>query len=190
MKISVSGCAGIGKTTLASQLAEKLDIPFIEENYEAFFDQPGKFNASPEELIKLFNQVLELKHKKENNLESFVTDRCPVDLLNLWLSKGLFQKEKAMQTFYNKCKRYAADYDFIIFPPWGGIPLEQLDNTRGYQRRILNSWVQLRNHAAILGIAHSWIDDNKIIQLPKKKSGEKQRLNHALKQIRNSHKKQ
>lgn len=166
MRIAVSGSAGVGKTTLAGRLAGHLQVALIPEHYEPFFDAPGKFNSPPPVLARWFFEVLEAKRTRELAARAFVVDRCPIDLFNLWVAKGLAAQAEDTQRFYAACRSYCADYDFVVIPPWGEIPLAPLDRPTGRQRRVLNPWVQLRNHAAILGLARLWLPPERVIELP------------------------
>lgn len=182
MKIAISGSVGIGKSTLVPQLAGQLKLPVIEENYELFFEHKDKLSS--EQLIKIFYRVMNIKRAKEIDYGSFITDRCPIDLFVLWLKKGLCLQEEYSLAFYEKCKLYGSEYNFIIFPPWGEIPLKRLDKSRGNSRRVLNPWIQLDNHTGMLGLAHLWFKDSQIINIPAGKLDQEQRLNFVLKQIK------
>lgn len=166
MRIAVSGSAGVGKTTLAGRLAGHLQLAFIPEHYEPFFDAPGKFNSPPPVLARWFFEVLEAKRARELAAGAFVVDRCPTDLFNLWVAKGLAAQTEDTQRFYAACRSYCADYDLVVIPPWGEIPLAPLDRPTGRQHRVLNPWVQLRNHAAILGLARLWLPPEQVVELP------------------------
>ncbi len=183
MKIAVSGSVGIGKTTLVNQLAEQLELAVVEEFYEEYFGGKSKFNSTFEEAAGVFRQVLEFKHNKEEEYQSFITDRCPVDLMNLWLKRGLQRGNTDSRSFYEKCRAFSLDYDFIIFLPWDVIPLKQLDDVGKSRRRILNSWTQLDNQACMLGLAYSWLGDNRIIQLPASELDTQQRVDFVLEKI-------
>jgi hypothetical protein len=182
MKIAVSGSVGIGKTTLVSQLAEQLNLPVINESYEDFFGEKA-FDLPADELKEIFYQLLEFKNKKEKDYGSYISDRCPVDLLNLWLEVGLWRKGNDTRVFYERCKSYIADYDFIIFLPWAVLPLKQLDELKNHRRRVLNSWVQLKNHANMFGLAGLMLGEQKIIQVPDSILDIQQRVDFVLDKI-------
>lgn len=170
MKIAIAGSAGSGKTTLAKALAARLEFVYIAENYEAFFDQPGKFNSPPHLLSRAFIEVLEKKRTLELQAGSFVADRCPVDLFHLWLRKNLFQLEEETRQYYDQCQAYCRDYDFIILSAWGCLDLTPLPDKASPQKRVMNPWVQLSNHASISGLASMWLPAERIIHLPQQKA--------------------
>lgn len=165
MRIAISGCAGIGKSTLSRALANKLNISLVEENYTALFSPPGTFNSEAIKLIPLFNRVLAEKNQLMKQAAAFVVDRTALDLLNLWMAKGLSAYPQATADFSQLCQAEAANYDLVIFPPWGALPHRPHDANDG-RIRVKDPWIQLRNHAAILGLTRMWVDEQKIICLP------------------------
>ena len=184
MRIAVSGTAGIGKTTLARSLAPLLKLEYISENYERFFEQPGTFKKPHSELIPIFQQVFEQKSAQERLSVNFITDRCPVDLFHLWMTHGLGEDLQQTRRFFDQCLKQARSYDFLILPAWGSIALNQKEDSGNCQRRVMNPWTQLRNHAAIVGYSYLWLPAEKIIQLPMPLSDPEQRLHFTLEQIK------
>lgn len=166
MRIAVSGCAGIGKTTLAKSLAQALNIAYIPEHYEPLFDSLEKRDSPPDVQAKLFNQILDIKLSEQTKHGSFVADRCPADLLNLWLRRKLFCLPEASQAFHRRCHEAMGSYDLIVIPPWGALPLLPTEQHRRTQQRVTNPWRQLLNHGSISGFAHMFVGEEKIIYLP------------------------
>jgi len=184
MKIAVSGTAGVVKTVLSRALEPLLELEYIAENYEPFFEEKGTFDKPAEELIPIFYRVLENKQRLEQEASSFITDRCPVDLFHLWMTKGLDKHEAASAQFFNHCLVQVRSYDFILLPAWGSIKLQQKADRKNQQARVMNDWVQLRNHAAITGYTHLWVPSINIIQLPLSLSDHDQRIRFVLEQIK------
>ena len=184
MKIAVSGTAGVGKTVLSSALAPLLELKYIAENYEPLFDNAGSFNSSPENLIQAIYQVLDNKHKIEVEAVNFITDRCPVDLFHMWMTKGLDKDEAATAEFFAHCLQQTRNYDFILLPAWGSLKLQQKEGQKNRQVRVMNAWTQLRNHASITGYIHLWVPPIRIIQLPMSLSDHDQRVRFVLEQIK------
>jgi hypothetical protein len=184
MKIAVSGTAGVGKTTLAQSLAPLLRLDVIEENYQPFFEQAGGFNAPPQQLLPLFHKVFDTKQRLEQDSNNFIADRCPIDLFHLWMTKGLHTLERETDEFFTRCVMAARRYDFIVLPAWGSIGLQQKQRGSGKQRRVMNNWTQLRNHAAIVGYTYLWVPAERIIQLPMPLSDTEQRIHFVLQVIR------
>ncbi len=166
MKLALSGSAGVGKTTLAKELAVRLNADFIEEHYSGFFDEVGNFVEPPATLRnKIFN-VLEYKHNLEHGSNGFVSDRCPVDIFNLWLSRGFARYQDETADLYRKCRAYMKGYDAVVVLPWGQIPLQQVEEAGENRRRIMNPWTQLHNHSVIAGLLIQWLPISKIIPIP------------------------
>ncbi len=184
MKIAVSGTAGIGKTTLAAALAELLGVTCVPESYEPFFDQPASFSRPAGELVELFVRVFDEKSRLERDAGDFVVDRCPIDLFHLWMTYGPADDQVQTRLFHDRCLKHARGYDFVVLPAWGSIPLRQKDDAPNHQRRVMNPWVQLRNHAAIAGYTHLWLPAGRIIQLPMPLSDHDQRVRFVLEQIK------
>lgn len=180
MKIAISGSAGIGKSTLARALAGTLRIPYIPENYELL---AGKLKSAPPELAGLFNRVLELKRAEQERLGSFVADRSAVDLLNLAIRYGLCFHENEIKDFSERCRAAMAGYDLIVIPPWGVIPLHVHAAGESKMRRILNPWIQMSNHASIIGLLRMFVGEEKILYLPEGKSSQDQWLDIILKRL-------
>src|SRR5690606_7187586 len=121
-----------GKTTLAKAISEKLGIHYIEEHFDDHIDRRNIQTKAPkqwgEELVGILNAKIQI----EDSLEGFVSDRCPLDLLHFWCHYRLEAKfsQKTNQRFFNKCIKRARSYDFIVFPPWGSFPMEQVGSER------------------------------------------------------------
>ena len=166
MRITVSGSAGVGKTTLAQNLAQALNIAYIPEHYEPLFDSLDKRDSAPNVLAELFNKALDIKLSEQTKHGSFVADRCPADLLNLWLRRKLFCLPEASQAFHSRCREAMNSYDLIVIPPWGTLPLQATEQPDRIQRRVINPWRQLLNHASIAGFVRMFVGEEKILYLP------------------------
>jgi adenylate kinase family enzyme len=165
VKIAISGSAGIGKTTLASALAECRGCRLIEEGYDGLFDSDAGFIKSRSRLRREILSLLEMKNALEEEAEAFVADRCAVDLFNLWMSRGFGDDQELTGCLYQRCRRYVEKYDFVFVLPWSAIPLRQIGLPVN-RRRAMNPWSQLYNHANVIGLLHQWLPSTRLVPIP------------------------
>ncbi|NKB37463.1 MAG: AAA family ATPase [Gammaproteobacteria bacterium] len=165
MKISITGSAGTGKSTIASLLAEHYSCACIDEFYEGFFQKNGEFVQPVKRLREMIFETLEKKYQLEEASGNFVVDRSPVDLFNLWLSRGFTAHQDETTALYQRCRELVHLYDAIVVLPWGVLPLQQHKNNQK-RRRIMNPWVQFHNHSTIVGLTSQWLPPDKIIPIP------------------------
>ena len=177
MRIAVSGCAGIGKTTLVNALAASLGIPVIAENYEPLFGPKGGLKGPLPKLAEAFLRIHETKRALESRHRDFVTDRCPVDIFHSWLIRGLATTGKRTDTLFEQCREQVRQYDLLVFPPWGVLELQQ--NHEVGVRRAPNPWVQLRGQTCMIGVALQWMDPRRLVHLPAAIDTVEQRVNYV-----------
>jgi len=176
MKIAISGSAGVGKSTLGSTLAKHLNATFIQENYEPLNDAKIKGDFPPR-ILKIY------EHKKslETQFPHFVSDRCPFDLIQLWLNQSGHLIDEALTTrFVENAIQHAKHYDFIIIPPWNSIKLIQNNEPVG---RNMNLMSQLKSHSGICGLIFMWCDKKKIIEIPQHITSIADRMEFVLRQM-------
>jgi hypothetical protein len=166
MKIAVSGSAGTGKTSLATAIATKGGYSIVDENYDEFFEDDYQFVQPASRLQRRILDTLERKNEFENEYRSFVADRCPVDLFNLWLGRGFGNNQRKTTDLYNRCRSYICKYDVIVVLPWSALPLVQVDRDDGPRRRVLNPWSQLYNHSTMIGLLQQWVPPNRLLPVP------------------------
>lgn len=177
MKIAVSGAVCTGKTTLGRALAERLDLPFIEEHMGGLFASGRK--RTPEQFAAAVVECLELKHAKEAEATRFVVDRCPLDLINFWQVNQL-SRRCAGHDIQDLCARYLADYDFVILTPLGDIPLVEENPDKAGQRRNTNPWVRFKGSSMITGLAFHFLDVSRIVRIPNEMGDHEERLAFVL----------
>jgi hypothetical protein len=182
MKIAISGSACTGKTTLGRELAKQLGFTFIPEHFEPLFAL-GK-RSDTKQRVAAFRKVLGFKSAEEGKHEDFVADRCPLDLMNLWLATGLGRRPKLSAQFYGDCRKQMELYDRIVILPWGRLPLEPRQADDGSQVRNLNPWSLLHNHATIVGLARMWLRRDQLIMLRGKLDTVEQRAAFVLERVR------
>lgn len=177
MRIAISGSAGVGKSTLAAALADRLGVPLIEEHYERFFEPSGRFKRPPPRVRQLIWEVL------EQETSDSVSDRCPVDLFNLWLTRGFARRARETEDFQRRCVECLATYDFVVIVPWGRFPLSQTDPETTNRRRVMNPWVQFHSHSTIIGLIRQWIPPKRILPVPAQLADLDARVNYLLSRI-------
>ena len=165
MKIAISGTAGIGKSSLAKALADKLRLPLIAENYETLFDKPKKITDTGQ-LAEAILRILESKQQLEEQHGSFVTDRCPIDLFHLWMKTGLWVRQQETERLYNMAVQQVDQYDLVVFPPSGILAADSEHETRDFRQRTPSKYVQMYNHASIIGLALLWMPAERLLFLP------------------------
>jgi hypothetical protein len=167
IKIAISGCAGIGKTTLAKVLSERLKLPLIEELYEPLFNPPGRFNGPPRQIADAFLQIFNTKKQLEEQHGSFVTDRCPVDLCHLWMKRGLSVLEQETEVIFEQGQQQVAQYDLLVILPAGVLEFVTEHEAGDSRRRAASQYIQMYNHASIIGLATLWMPKEHFLCLPK-----------------------
>jgi len=182
MKIAISGAVSTGKTTLGKALAESLDVTFIEENLGDIFVLPEGEKTGPQKRAEGFFRTLEAKREQELTQQSFVVDRCPIDLLNFWFGISLHRSVDSDE-FLDRCVECLDDYDYLILMPYGVLPLEQKENSPLSKRR-MDKWAQLLGSCRIHGFARHYVPSKKIIEVPKEVLAQQERLAYVLGQIK------
>ncbi len=84
-KIVVIGSQSSGKTTLAKELSEKLDIQMIREIARKY-DRNELINVSSERYMIIQKELLEQQIMAENQYKEFISDRSSLDNLSYWLN--------------------------------------------------------------------------------------------------------
>lgn len=180
MKICISGTSGIGKTTTAKLLAKKLEIPYLPENFD------NKITRSKEKSLEVWQKemraVLEEKSNLENSLQNWCSDRGVLDLINTWFNNHLHARSTLKQSdeYIKKCLLQLKKYDFLVILPWNGIPFSLHDKDRPGIKRQNNPFARLRNHSQILGLAHIYFDNRKIIEVPNRVKNQNERIDYIV----------
>lgn len=182
LKIAFSGSAGIGKSTLARAVADCLTLPLIDEHFDEFIDRTDIKNKTARQYGDEFVAILRHKSMLEAQYPGFVSDRCPIDLLHFWsfYRLGASLSAETNRRFLNSCIKGIRAYDFVVLPPWNGIPLVQLGEDRPKAKRNMNGYIQLKHHASIVGFTHMWVDKPKIIEIPQMVREHQQRVAFVL----------
>jgi len=186
MRIALSGAANTGKTTLARDLSEATNLPFINERFDELPRKPPRGEAA-EQLAAAFNRInrekLELEHTYN---EGFVSDRCPIDIFNYWISFPVLANRPDTQDLYRNCRKHANTYDYIVFISWGSVAYREIDADKPkLLHRNMNPWMNLTRHSSTLGLAYSWVNTERILVIPKDIIDRKERVDWLLGSIAN-----
>lgn len=129
MKIFICGPSGVGKTTLAVEIAKKYNIPFISTSGKSLWEKHGI--KSHEELIRkttadpmgfgLSYQIDLLVQRTTvlKNHKSFVTDRSPVDNLVYTISQlASHITEAQLKEYMDLCETRMKTATTLIYIPF------------------------------------------------------------------------
>jgi len=182
MRIAISGSAGIGKSSLARSLAERLGISLITENYEILLDRPDKFTKHDQVAAPIM-EIFFAKQRLEEEYGSFVTDRCPVDLFHFWMKMGLWKREDETERLHNMAVQQVRQYDLLVLPPWGLLNITRDQAAEDSKKRASNRYVQMYNHASITGLAMLWMPADRIFFLPSTSQSLDERVEEVIRAI-------
>jgi len=169
MKISLSGAANCGKTTLVQLLSATLSLPIIDEKFDILMKGLLQADCNSIERIQLiFQQVFEEKKSTEVLFsKGFITDRCPLDLFNFFSNLTTLLQTNEVYGFYEECRQHVQQYDYVIIPPWGVASYQDLDNyILGETKPVMSPWVNMNRHASTIGLALMWLPVEKVLIIP------------------------
>lgn len=111
IKIQLTGCSGVGKTTLAKYISQEYDIPFVSGSYSDLVPQTKNekhadmITKNPKLIYEQDHQVLNLRHKQLRNLYNFVTDRSYIDSIAYLINKlSIHIKSCDVEHFITTCE--------------------------------------------------------------------------------------
>lgn len=147
MKIALTGTSGIGKTTLAKALSERLSIKLIEEDYNSMAYAVKALKITPttnkketikagERLLKVMDQWLSNRMRYYKSDESFIEDRFCIDAIAYLANSTVGQlREDILKDMIIKCSQYTTIYDLVIVPPISDWSTLQYKNEAGLYRQ-------------------------------------------------------
>lgn len=186
MKIALSGAANTGKTTLAGDLSKATNLPLIPER----FDELPRRTSQDRACDQLAETFLRIKHEKteleKTYRDGFVSDRCPIDIFNYWISLPVLANRSETLELFKSCRAHANTYDYVVFLSWGSVAYREIETERPklFHSR-MNPWLNLTRHSSTLGLAYSWVDQKKIIVIPHHITDRKERVDWLLSTIGN-----
>lgn len=159
LKIQLTGCSGVGKTTLSKWLAKELDIEFISGSYSDLVPQTRNEKHSdmitkdPKIIYQQDYQVMNLRHKQLAFEDRFITDRSYVDSIAYLINKlSVHIRQCDIEAFIGNCEALLSlECTHLIFIPFS---LKFLNNwdIEDNNKRILNGYYQFQISQLIYGI--------------------------------------
>lgn len=162
-KIMLTGCSGVGKTTLAKWISKQWNIPFISGSYSDLVPETREqshtdmINKNPKEVFRQDTQVINLRHKSFQNKREFVSDRSYFDSAAYHIQKSSHNlPECESEHFINLCEELMAEQcTHLIFIPFSKdflIRWEMENNSK----RVLNRYYQFEVSQILYGILDLW----------------------------------
>lgn len=164
MKIAISGAGGIGKTTLGRALAERLRLPFLEENLEPVVRAAAESHQRPpvtvssgspadggdRYLAAIDTWLADRVARQARHPAGFVADRWALDILQRWLLSGRSEDDARTAGLIRHVQAQAAQFDLVIVPPL--LRLRDEANNEAGLRRISALGPRLLSHALYRGL--------------------------------------
>ena len=171
MRLSITGAAGIGKTTLARALAEHFGEPVLTEDFSGIV---RAFNTPPpgESGVSQWRAAcraaccdwLRQRETRYRAYPGFVEDRCAIDILLRWLLENLSDADNdETRRMIETARTLVAMTDFVVIPPL--LPVAPGRNDDGLVRAGSLSRVY-RAQSLVLGIATQLVAPVRLICLP------------------------
>ncbi|MBX9724625.1 MAG: ATP-binding protein [Candidatus Obscuribacterales bacterium] len=118
-KLTITGASGVGKTTLAKQLAADLNLPMVPELAREICTQMGyeRIGMIPDQ-EGFKRQVLEAQFDAERKHPSFIADRSAIDAWVLWQRWNICSAMTYdSESFYEKVLEHSKTYSHIVYIP-------------------------------------------------------------------------
>ncbi len=163
-RLALSGSAGIGKSTLGRELAERLGVPFIDEGMRRRLEAGLQLHGMSEDrhralLVDLWEEQVREEDAAVAEFGGFVADRSSVDFAAFAL---LFHSHvpEFCEAFVPRVLSAVSRYDAVIVLPWGVLPLQ----ADGY--RSTNRWYQRRFQSTVEGLVRREVPPGRAWFLP------------------------
>lgn len=121
MKIGCTGAGGTGKTTIATMLAEKLNLPFFPSVVRGVYQSFGlteKDNGSltPDQMEILQLTILRARQEEEKKYTEFISDRTLIDHVAYAIYVCEFTKQE-VERWRTVLEKNLSQYDAILYFP-------------------------------------------------------------------------
>ncbi|TVR83888.1 MAG: hypothetical protein EA405_03065 [Rhodospirillales bacterium] len=178
-RLAVTGSAGVGKTTLATHLAQALQVPLIPEGMRARLESGLDLHALGRDGLRdlvctLFDEAMAHTRAAVTAGEGFVADRCTLDFLAFWLFYGFGTDDTATSRMVDAAAAALVHYDAVVVLPWGAIPLAD-DGVR-----TANPWLQLHYQMLLEGLLARRCGSLPLLAMPERVVGVQARADWIL----------
>jgi nicotinamide riboside kinase len=118
-RIIITGASGVGKTTIVETLTSLLSLPMIPELGREICHHMGYQNPTEIPDQNLFKQsVLTAQIEREEELQSFISDRSAIDCWVLWQRWNMCAAMSYdTEAYYETARAQAMKYTHIIYIP-------------------------------------------------------------------------
>lgn len=200
MKIAISGTSGLGKTTLATALAESLGIPVLEEGLQPVVHAVGQLRQAQlnnlhgpevrEAEINYFRACdgwLSARATQMSQLPGFVADRWALDILVRWLIAGVQQQnDNLSRQLIQQLQTASRHLDLVVIPPLTMLKADTSNEASLRRHTALNP--RLHSHALMRGLMDQLIQTPRLY-LPARATSTQERVQmvkNSLNQIKGS----
>lgn len=190
-RLAISGTGGIGKTSLATELARRLDVPVLPENLTEVVVAMGAIarartqgaearQAAMLQYLEVCEDWLKVRAQAMRaHPDGFVADRWALDILVRWLYAGFRRGDDAIyRRLVAHMRASASELDVLVIPPLMPLAAGEGTNEAGLHRT--QQWSRrLHVQAITQGLAEAWAPVPRL-SLPRKSLSVEERASMVL----------